>query len=75
VTNKLEMFYDGKINKDIGVMLRLMTAECRLLDPSLDPSVSSISSKAIEGRVYCLLVKWDASCVVGRTRRKVLDMI
>jgi transposase-like protein len=57
VINKLKRFYDGKRNEDLGVSLRLMTAECRLLDPS----VSSISSKALEGRVYRLLVKWDAS--------------
>jgi hypothetical protein len=57
VINNFEMFYDRKRNEDVGVSLRQMTAECRLLDPS----VSSFSSKAHQGHVYRLLVKWDAS--------------
>jgi hypothetical protein len=61
VIDKLQVFYDSKRFADLGVTLRLMTAECRLLDPS----VCSLSSNALEGRVYRLLVKWDASWRCG----------
>jgi hypothetical protein len=55
--DRLEAFYDGKRNADLGVSLRLMTAECRLVDPS----VLSLSPMALDGRIYRLLMKWDAS--------------
>jgi hypothetical protein len=35
VIEKLQVFYEGKRFADLGVMLRLMTAECRHLDQSL----------------------------------------
>jgi hypothetical protein len=34
-----------------------MTAECRIIDPSVLP----LLSMAFEGRIYCLLMKWDVS--------------
>jgi hypothetical protein len=58
VINKLESFHDGKRNEDCGALLQPMTAEFQFLD-------SSISSKALEGRVYNLPVKWDASWNCG----------
>jgi hypothetical protein len=57
VINSLKQFYDVKREEDLGVTLRLMMAECRLLDQS----ACTLSPKALEGRVYRLLVKWDAS--------------
>jgi hypothetical protein len=41
------------------VLLRLMTGECQLLDPS-------VSSKAIEDHDYCLLIRWYFSWQCGR---------
>jgi transposase-like protein len=57
VIKSLKQFYNGKREEDIGVTLRLMMTECRLLDQS----ACTLSAKALEGRVYRLLVKWDAS--------------
>jgi transposase-like protein len=57
VIESLKKFFEGKRDDDLGVTLRLMMAECRILDPA----TCSLSMKALEGRVYRLLVKWNAS--------------
>jgi hypothetical protein len=41
----------------MGILLRLMTLECRILDPSVLP----LSSMALKGSIYRLLLTWDAS--------------
>jgi hypothetical protein len=55
---QVRVIFDGKRNVDLGVPLRLITADCRLLDPS----ILQFSSMAFEGRINCLLMKWDESC-------------
>jgi DDE superfamily endonuclease len=54
--DQLEAFYAGERKADLGVSLRLIREECCIRHPSALP----FSSMALDGRIYCLLKKWDA---------------
>jgi hypothetical protein len=71
VTDKFLVFYDGKRFADLGIALRLMTAECRLFDPS----ICLLSSKLLR---VVLIGCWSSGMclgIMGRTRRKIQGMI
>jgi hypothetical protein len=56
----LEAFYDGKRNADLGVLLRLMTAECRLLDLSVLSLLPMAWLHLLSSyEMGCVLALWD----------------